>query len=286
MTKVFLFPGQGSQQVGMGEDLFAKFPREVELADSILGYSIERLCRHDPESQLNRTEFTQPALYVVNALTYLDRLQQGAPKPDSVAGHSLGEYNALFAAGVFDFPTGLRLVRKRASLMGRASGGGMAAVVGLRVSRVESLLAQPAFESIDIANLNSRTQVVISGPAERVQASQQPFEDAGARLFMPLKVSAAFHSRAMADAARAFRRFIDPVEFFPPQIPVIANASARPYGPTEIHDLLSRQIDSPVRWSDTMEFLFQQRDPEFEEIGPGNVLAGLVRQNRPVAAQA
>lgn len=283
MTKIFVFPGQGSQKVGMGAELFRKYPREVAVADSILGGSIERLCLEDPLGQLNQTEYTQPALYIVNALTYLDKLNQGAGRPDFVAGHSLGEYDALFAAGAFDFATGLRLVHKRGALMGQARGGGMAAVIGLSVPQVRAVLADSRFDAIDIANLNSPSQVAISGPVAQINAAQEPFEQAGARLFIPLKVSAAFHSRAMAAAAEEFRRFIEPVEFRPLQLPVISNVTARPYGPAEVRELLAKQISSPVRWSESIEYLLREPSPEFEEIGPGAVLTGLIRQIRAAA---
>lgn len=270
----------------MGASLFAKFPREVAVADSILGVSIERLCLEDPREELNRTDRTQPALYVVNALTYLDRLREGHPPPDVVAGHSLGEYNALFAAGVFDFATGLRLVRKRGALMAQANGGGMAAVLGLSLEKMREVLADARFSEVDIANLNSPSQIVVSGPADQVDASADAFEKAGARMVMRLKVSAAFHSRAMVQAADAFRRFIEPVELAPPRIPVIANVTARPYGPHEARELLVQQITAPVRWTESVQYLLREPDVTIEEIGPGTVLSGLVRQIRAAHANA
>ncbi len=283
MTKITLFPGQGSQKVGMGAELFAKFPRELAHADDILGWSVEKLCREDPDKRLDQTDTTQPALFVVNALTYLDRQRGGAPRPDFVAGHSLGEYDALFAADAFDFATGLRLVKKRGELMARAKGGGMAAVIGLPLARVKEVLSDPRFSRLDIANLNAPTQAVVSGPVEEVTAVKEVFEAAGAQLVVQLKVSAAFHSRAMADAAAEFRRFISPVEFRPLTIPVISNVTAQPYGPGETLDLLARQISSPVRWFESMQFLLGQPSPEFAESGPGAVLTGLLRQIRAAA---
>jgi len=283
MTKITLFPGQGSQKVGMGAGLFAKFPREVSQADDILGWSVERLCLEDPDRRLDQTDFTQPALFVVNALTYLDGQRGGAPRPDFVAGHSLGEYDALFASGAFDFATGLRLVKKRGELMARARGGGMAAVIGLPLERVREVLSDPRFAGLDIANLNAPKQAVVSGPVDEVSASKEAFDAAGAQLFVTLKVSAAFHSRAMADAAAEFRRFVSPVEFRPLSIPVVSNVTARPYAPGETLDLLSRQISSPVRWSESIQFLLGQPEPEFVESGPGAVLTGLLRQNRAAA---
>src|SRR6516162_2607290 len=132
----FLFPGQGSQRKGMGSTLFEEFQEVTARADEILGYSIKELCLHDPHQQLGQTQFTQPALYVVNALSYLKKMKDGSKVPTYLAGHSLGEYNALFAAGVFDFETGLRLVKKRGELMSQATGGGMAAVIGFTMAQV------------------------------------------------------------------------------------------------------------------------------------------------------
>lgn len=136
---VYLFPGQGSQMIGMGKQLFEMYSELTEMADDILDYSIRRLCLEDPYKQLNQTQYTQPALYIVSALTYLDDIQQLGQKPDYVAGHSLGEYTALFAAEVFDFDSGLKLVQKRGELMSKASGGGMAAVVGLNLDKVNAV---------------------------------------------------------------------------------------------------------------------------------------------------
>ncbi len=279
MTQIFVFPGQGSQAVGMGADLFAKFPREVAIADAILGLSVERLCTEDPENQLGLTRFTQPAVFLVSALAYLEHLAEGAP-PDLVAGHSLGEYSALFAAGAFDLATGLRLVKKRGELMGRVSGGAMAAVIGLKLAHVETLMARPECEGLDIANINSPSQVVLSGPLDRIQAAEALFLSEEASLYKRLNVSAPFHSRAMGEASRAFRRFIDPVEFEPLRIEVIANVTAQPYGAGSIHDLLSSQIDSTVEWVRSVEWMLGRPDPNFTEIGHGRVLTGLIRQCR------
>ncbi|MEU5796213.1 ACP S-malonyltransferase [Streptomyces sp. NPDC047813] len=290
--KVYGFPGQGSQQRGMGKELFARYPRETAIADRVLGYSIEELCVHDPERRLGRTEYTQPALYVVSALTYLDRLAEDPEPADYLIGHSLGEYVALFAAGVFDFETGLRLVQRRGALMAEAGGGGMAAVVGCDEATVLRVLADSGIDELDLANHNAPDQFVLSGPAERVDAARAAFESAGVRA-VRLNVSAPFHSRHMRDTAEEFARFLDGFTLRPPAVPVLANVDARPYAPDAVKATMTAQIASPVRWTDTVRRLMGHGDFEFVELGPGRVLANLVAKIRenaeplpaPVAAE-
>jgi malonyl CoA-acyl carrier protein transacylase len=262
----------------MGEELFDRFPAQVAIANAELGYSVPDLCLRDPSNQLNQTLFTQPALFVVNVLSFLNHLFETGKLPRFVAGHSLGEYNALFAAGVFDFQTGVRLVKQRANLMARASGGGMAAVVGLTADQIRQALTAAGLNSIDLANLNSPSQTVISGPEKDLQSSQILLEKAGAQLFKRLPVSAAFHSRYMAEAEYHFGAFLQPFAFAEPRIPVVSNVTARLHDPSQIKQMLTRQITQPVRWSESIQWLLQQPDPEFLELGPGNVLTGLVRR--------
>lgn len=273
-----VFPGQGSQKKGMGQELFAAFPQQVREADEILGYSIQELCTNDSANQLVKTQFTQPALYVVGALAWLTRLEQGA-LPHLFAGHSLGEYNALFAADAFDFATGLKLVQKRGQLMSRASGGGMAAVLGMPADKIEEVLRQQGVTEIDIANDNSPAQVVISGPIDKIEAVAPSIEEAGARRCKVLPVSAAFHSRYMADAASDFADYMAQVSFRVPRIPVISNVTARPYtSADEIRQLLTAQMTAPVRWTDSMRYALAMGTEEIEELGSGRVLTGLFRQ--------
>ncbi|MFG3513214.1 ACP S-malonyltransferase [Streptomyces bobili] len=277
--KVYGFPGQGSQQRGMGKELFARYPRETAIADRVLGYSIEELCVHDPERRLGRTEYTQPALYVVSVLTYLDRLAGDAEPADYLIGHSLGEYAALFAAGVFDFETGLRLVQRRGALMAAAGGGGMAAVVGCDEATVLRVLADSGIDELDLANYNAPDQFVLSGPAERVDTARAAFESAGVRA-VRLNVSAPFHSRHMRDTAAEFARFLDGFTLRTPAVPVLANVDAQPYAPGAVKATLTAQIDSPVRWTDTVRRLMGHGDFEFVELGPGRVLTNLVAKIR------
>jgi malonyl CoA-acyl carrier protein transacylase len=272
----YLFPGQGSQTRGMGEKLFYEFSDYLQKANNILGFHLDTLCLQDPDNKLNKTEYTQPALYVVNALTYLKRIKDEGKKPNYVAGHSLGEYNALFASEVFDFETGLKLVQKRGSLMGQAEGGGMAAIVGLKENDVKSILEKNKITDVYIANYNSHTQIVISGSKEKVNATEMIFLNAGAIIFMPLKVSGAFHSPYMKDAQNEFTQFLKKFSFSPPKIPVIANVNAKPYQASEVDANLIKQIVSPVRWTQTIDYLLSQGETNFVEIGPGKVLAGLV----------
>jgi trans-AT polyketide synthase/acyltransferase/oxidoreductase domain-containing protein len=279
MTKIYLFPGQGSQALGMGKDLFDLFPNEVATADKVLGYSIKELCLEDKNQKLNSTDYTQPALYVVNALTYLKKVSESG-KPQFVAGHSLGEYNALFAAGVFDFETGLKLTQKRGAIMAKAIGGGMAAIVGLEAAQIKTVLEQNKLTTIDIANYNAPTQTVISGPKADVEAAKPIFEAAGARMVVVLKVSGAFHSRYMKDAQNEFETFLNAQKLSAPQIPVISNLKADAYSADEvsIKSTLAGQISSGVRWVETIQLLAKQPEPAFEEVGPGKVLTGMLRQ--------
>lgn len=278
---VCLFPGQGSQQRGMGADLFARFPAEVAQADALLGYSVAELCLHDPAGLLDRTDHTQPALYVATVLQYLQRRADGGVEPAAVAGHSLGEYAALHVAGVFDFTTGLRLVQERGRLMNQARDGAMAAVVGADAPTLLRLLEDGRHADVDVANFNAPTQVVLSGPRAALDAASLACQDAGF-MVLPLKVSAAFHSRLMAPAEQAFAAFLAQLDFDAPRLPVIANVSAQPYpaAPAAIRDHLARQITGSVRWVESIEYLLAQGHGEFEEVGPGTVLAKLVAQIR------
>jgi malonyl CoA-acyl carrier protein transacylase len=265
----------------MGAELFARFPDWTAEADAVLGYSIRELCVEDPRGELVLTQFTQPALFVVNALTYRARQEDGGAAPAFVAGHSLGEYNALLAAGVFDFKTGLEMVKRRGALMGQVSGGGMAAVVGMEPARIEALLQESeAGRRLDVANFNSFDQTVIAGPTDAIGAVKPQFEQAGVRAFIPLKVSAPFHSRYMREPQAEFAAFLRGFAFGTPAIPVVANATARPYEPDRVRETLASQIGSAVRWLDSMLFLLDSGVTAVEEVGPGTVLAKLLVQIR------
>lgn len=283
--RVFVFPGQGSQSKGMGAELFdevAEFQEAEAAVDELLGYSIRELCVNDPDDQLNLTQFTQPALYVVNALHFFKRRSEGQGA-DCLAGHSLGEYNALLAAGAFDFVTGLKLVKKRGELMAQAQDGGMAAIIGLSAEQIETVLNENSdLSGIDVANYNSPAQTVISGPVDQLGDGQAKFKEAGAKLYKILPVSAAFHSRYMQAAANEFGDFLQAHSFNALETPVIANVTGEPYpegNPKEvISGLLVKQIASSVQWTRSIRYLKSLGDAEFEEVGPGKVLAKLIKQ--------
>jgi malonyl CoA-acyl carrier protein transacylase len=285
----FLFPGQGSQKKGMGQGLFdevKEYAAVERYVDTILGYSLRKLCLDDPDNRLKETQFTQPCLYVVNALHYYKALSEGI-RPAYLAGHSLGEYNALLVAGVFDFLTGLRLVKKRGELMSQAKNGGMAAIIGLGASVIAKVLKENGLMSLDVANFNSPSQTVVSGPVDDIKRAGLFFEKAGVRMYMPLQVSAAFHSRYMADAARIFAAFLAPMSFAAPQIPVISNVTAQPYPASNasesVKSLLVKQMAQSVQWTQSVRFLMGRGVTEFKEMGPGNVLAKSVQQTRQEA---
>jgi len=265
----------------MGAELFARYPDWTATADDVLGYSIRELCVSDPRGDLGSTQFTQPALYVVNALTYRARLDEGRPPADFLAGHSLGEYNALLAAGVFDFVTGLRLVQRRGLIMSQVSGGGMAAVIGLSPDRIQQVLEESeAGRRLDVANFNSFDQIVIAGPKDDIVFAKAACQAAGARAFIPLNVSAPFHSRYMREPQREFAAFLEDCPLSAPIIPVISNVTARPYAADRVRATLADQIGQSVRWLDSMLYLLDQPEPVFEECGPGTVLTKLLAQIR------
>ncbi|MEU0679108.1 MULTISPECIES: ACP S-malonyltransferase [Streptomyces] len=283
MTRIFMFPGQGAQRVGMGRELFDRFPALEEQASDVLGYSLRTLCLEDPDGRLGDTRYTQPAMFAVNALALRAHLEDTGERPDLAVGHSLGEYNALQAAGAFGFTDGLRLVAARAEAMAGTGGGGMSAVIGLPETQLRFLLLRAGFGSLDLANLNTPGQIVLAGPVEDLEEAGPILEDAGARAVRRLAVSGPFHSRYMAPAAERLYPVVAATRFAPLTVPVVANATARPYEQERIGDLLLQQIHQPVRWCRTMESVLDEEygpEPEFTEIGTGTVLTGMLRQIR------
>ncbi|MCH0540331.1 acyltransferase domain-containing protein [Streptomyces sp. MUM 203J] len=277
MPFAVLFPGQGAQFRGMGADVFAHYPALTEFACDLLGYDLVAVCRDDPDGILARTECTQPALFVVNALHTFERERREERRPDYYLGHSLGEYNALLAAGVFDFQTGLRLVRKRGELMAAVSDGGMTAVLGVPERELLDLFRQDGIESIDVAGFNSDTQLVIAGPYAELRVAHEAFTRQGVR-FVPLRVGGPFHSRYMEPARVEFEKYLRQFTFHDPHTPVIANVTGLPHVRGEFARTLGEHLVEPVRWADSIRRLPRRDSPlECEEVG-GRSLLDMVRR--------
>jgi len=273
----------------MGADL-AQTPQgkaAFEHAREVLGYDLLAICREGPAEQLQRTLYTQPALYVVGCIL-TDLLAERAVRPGAVAGHSAGEYAALYAAGVWDFRTGLEVVARRAQLMdeaGQKTGGAMAAILGLEAGGVEALANELAEGGIlGVAAYNSEVQTVLSGERERVEIAAAEAKKRGARMAKVLPVSGAYHCRLLEDAAEAFSAFLAPMELRSPAIPYISNLTGKAEAdPDSIKAGLSQLLLRPVRWTDCLRTLAAYSPRQYYEVGPGTVLAGLLRKSDPNA---
>lgn len=282
----YIFPGQGSQYVGMGAaaaDEFAAAQDVFAAADGALGEKLSALCFHGPEEALRQTVNTQPAI-LATSIALWQAFQAGAPAPDYVAGHSLGEYTALVAAGSLAFADAVRTVRTRGQLMEEAvpSGeGAMAAVLGLAREQLADICrdASKVHGAVELANLNCPGQIVISGTAAGVAAVSEQAKTAGARRVLPLAVSGPFHSSLMAPAAERLGDVLNEVDVRDAHVPVVSNVSAEPLTrATDIRTALVRQVASPVLWEDSVNWMIAQGVDTFVEIGPGRVLSGLVRK--------
>ena len=287
-TTAFVFPGQGSQTVGMGSDLAAAYPQAqqtFEEADEILGFPLSKLMWEGPDTELNDTINTQPALYAhsIAAQRVFSHLYPDF-EPASVAGHSLGELSALSASGALSFADGLRLVRTRGELMKRAgeqSPGGMAAILGLDISSLEKVCSQAssADEIVQVANDNCPGQVVISGAKAAVERAIEGAKAAGAKRGIPLAVSIAAHSPLMASIQDEWNQAVDACEMTDPITPVISNVNAKPMTTAdELRADIKAQMDSRVRWTESVGEMSKSGTQAFVEVGSGSVLIGLIRR--------
>ncbi len=286
MPKIgFLFPGQGSQAVGMGRDFAESLDWAAGMyrrAAEHLGFDLAAVCFEGPEETLRQTRYTQPALIVHSAIA--DRLlRERGVVPDAVAGHSLGEYSALVSAGVLSFDGALILVRERSRLMSEAGSkrpGAMAAVIGLSPGDVSDLCQKASGAGIvQPANFNSPEQTVISGTREGVRAAAEAAKAKGAKRVLELPVSGAFHSPLMEETATEFAPAVVRAAFGPPSVPVYTNvAASAALDPEAIRDMLTRQMTHPVRWVETIQSMVRDGITTFYEVGPGKVLAGLVKR--------
>jgi len=279
----YIFPGQGSQYVGMGKDLYDASDAAktfFDKADALLGFSISKICFEGPEEELKQTKNTQPAIFLHSIVLF--HLMNNL-KFDMTAGHSLGEYSALVAAGALTFENGLKLVRLRGELMQRAGieqPGTMAAIVGLDAKAVNGICAEVSKTGIvQAANFNSPGQIVISGSNTGVRKAMEFAKTQGAKIVKELSVSGAFHSPLMKSAQAEFKIALDKTEIRDAEVPVYANVTAQPVrNALEIRTLLFQQLTSPVRWEESVANMAADGATTFAEIGPGKVLQGLVKR--------
>jgi [acyl-carrier-protein] S-malonyltransferase len=287
MAIAFIFPGQGAQAPGMGRELAETSPaaRAVfEEADAALGFALSRLCFEGPAEELQLTENTQPAILTVSVAALRAGEAEGLPRPDFVAGHSLGEYSALVAAGALTLTDAVRVVRRRGRYMQEAvpvGAGAMAAVLGSDLKTVEAVCREAAAggEVCSPANLNSPEQIVIAGTAAAVERALPLLKERGAKRAVMLKVSAPFHCALMLPAQQRLASDLEEIEFRDLVVPLVSNVDAAPLTEgARAKESLVRQVSAPVRWRETIDLLVARGVDTFVEVGPGKVLSGLVRQ--------
>ncbi len=290
MTQVpelaFLFPGQGSQSVGMGKELASMYPvaqKTFDEADEALGYKLSQLCWEGPEEKLRMTEVTQPAILTVSVAAWRV-LESIGLNPSSVAGHSLGEYSAHVAAGTFSFPDAVRTVRNRGKYMQEAvpvGVGAMAAILALPLEQIEAICKDAAQDGqvCEAANINSPDQVVISGSKDAVEKAAEACKQKGAKRAVMLPVSAPFHCALMQPAQDRLAADLQALAFHDPKVPVMCNVDAKQVTTAEAaRDALIRQVTGAVQWDRSMREMIATGVSQFVEVGPGKVLTGLLRQ--------
>lgn len=284
MTKIaFVFPGQGSQSIGMGKDLYDNFEEAKSVfnkADEVLGRSISKICFEGPDEDLKQTINTQPAILTTSIAALAALKSQLNIEPAFLAGHSLGEYGALYASGVLSLDDTLKLIQKRAEAMSQSKGGAMAAVLGLDDAKVEECLKDAqSFGYVAVANYNCPGQVVITGDETGIEKAKELLSAAGAKRVLPLAVSGAFHSEKMKDASCDFAKYLSGFSLSDSKIPVVTNVDAAITTKSEdFKEKMPQQIYSSVYWTQSVQKMVENGVDTFVEIGPGKVLAGLIKK--------